>query len=111
MATRFDGSTIATVSVDPAMFERHQLVLGSQRDRGQLQDVRTDLETHGVDDRQPVFLLQVDDELVLGQKPEPYQMRRENTALMLLLGGRFGQLILGDQRSLDGVVHRVGTSA
>ena len=38
---------------------------------------QADLETHGVDDRQAVFLLEVRIELVLGQKTEPHQMRRQ----------------------------------
>ena len=77
------------------------MVLDGQGEGGELQDVRADLEAHGIDDRQAILLLQVGDELVLRQESEAHEMGGENAALMLLLGGCLDQLILADQRALD----------
>ena len=91
---------MASVSVDPARLKRQQVMLRTRARRDQLKDFGGDLETHRIDDRQPVFLLEMGYELLLVDNAEAHEMRSEDPPCFSC-SVVAGQLILGDQRPLE----------
>ena len=85
MATRFDGSDIASVSVERTRLVGTRWCFCDQRRRDDAEDLARDVQRQRVDDRQAVLALEVGEELLLGDEAELDEVRGERAAVLALL--------------------------
>ena len=97
----FDGSAIATISVEPARLTGIDAVLARDLLGDQLDHVGIDLELVEVDRGDAVLLRDEVGELVLVEEAELGDLRAEAPALRARLLARLAKLLRGEQVLLD----------